>query len=91
MSSQKDRLRIALAQVYTPAYSPHLAPKWFLLVPNVAGILFGGRRFKSDEEVKDDVKAWFNRLTAEGYDEGMQRLVTGCDKCMYVGGDCMGK
>ena len=33
----KDRLRITLAQVHSPAYSPHLAPKWFSLVPNVDG------------------------------------------------------
>ena len=27
-----------------------------------------------------DVKAWLNRLTAEGYDGGVQKLVTSCDK-----------
>jgi len=52
----------------------------------VEGIL-GGRRFKRDEEVKDDVKAWLNGLAAEGYGAGIQRLVTGCDKCLNVGGD----
>jgi len=25
---------------------------------------------------------WLNGLTAEGYDEGIQKLVTGCDKCL---------
>jgi len=25
-----------------------------------------GKRFKSDEEVKDDVKGWLNRLAEEG-------------------------
>jgi hypothetical protein len=80
MSSQKDRLRIALAQVHTPAYSPHLAPSDFHLFPTLQEFLCG-RRFTSDE-VKDDVKAWLNGLAAEGYDAGIQRLVTGCDKCL---------
>jgi hypothetical protein len=36
----------------------------------------GGRRFKSDEEVKVAVKEWLNGLAAEVYDEGIQKLVT---------------
>jgi hypothetical protein len=32
----------------------------------------GGRRFKSDETVKDAVKEWLNGLAAEVYDEGIQ-------------------
>jgi hypothetical protein len=30
----------------------------------------GGRSFTTNEEMKDDVKTWLNRLAAEGYDEG---------------------
>jgi hypothetical protein len=44
----------------------------------------GGRRFKSDKEVKDVVKEWLNEL-AEVYDEGIQKLVTRYDKCLNVG------
>jgi hypothetical protein len=47
----------------------------------------GGRRFKSDEEVKDAVKECLNGLAAEVYDEGIQKLVTSYDKCLNVGGD----
>jgi hypothetical protein len=50
-----------------------------------------GRRFKSDDEVKDAVKEWLNRLAAEVYDEGRQELVTRYDKCLNVGGDYVGK
>jgi hypothetical protein len=35
-----------------------------------------GRRFKNDEEVKDALKEWVYGLTAEVYDEGVQKLVT---------------
>jgi hypothetical protein len=38
--------------------------------------LLGGRRFKSDEEMKDAVKECLNGLTAEVYDEGIQSLIT---------------
>jgi hypothetical protein len=37
--------------------------------------------------VKDDVKMWLNGLAAEGFEDGIQRLVAGCDKCLNVGGD----
>jgi hypothetical protein len=47
----------------------------------------GGRRFKSDEEVKDAVKKWLNGLAAEVCDEGIQKLVTRYNKCLNFGGD----
>jgi GTP cyclohydrolase I len=49
-----------------------LAPSDFELCPTLKEFL-AGRRFKSDDEVKDDVKAWLNGLAAEGYDEGIQQ------------------
>jgi histone-lysine N-methyltransferase SETMAR len=42
-----------------PAYSPDLAPSDFHLFPKLKEFL-GGRRFKSDEEVKDAIKEWLN-------------------------------
>jgi hypothetical protein len=47
----------------------------------------GGRRFKSDEKVKDAIKEWLNGLAAEVYDEGIQKLVTRYDKCLNIFGD----
>jgi hypothetical protein len=63
-----------------------LAPSAFHLFPKFKEFL-GGRRFKSDEEVKDGVKEWLNGLAADVYDEGIQRLVTRYDKCLNAGGD----
>jgi hypothetical protein len=51
----------------------------------------GGRRFKSDEEVKDAVKEWLNGLAAAVYDERIQKLVTRYGKCLNVGGDYVEK
>jgi hypothetical protein len=67
-----------------------LAPSDFHLFPKLKEFL-GGRRFKSDEEVKDAVKEWLNGLEAEVYDEGIQKLVTRYDKCLNVGGDYVEK
>jgi hypothetical protein len=51
----------------------------------------GGRRFKSDGEVKDAVKEWLNVLAAEVYDKGIEKLVTRYDKYLNVGGDYVEK
>jgi histone-lysine N-methyltransferase SETMAR len=73
-----------------PAYCPDLAPSDFHLFPKLKEFL-DGRRFESDEEVKDPVKEWLNGLAAEVYDEGIQELVTRYDKCLNVGGDYVEK
>jgi histone-lysine N-methyltransferase SETMAR len=51
-----------------PAYNPDLAPSDFHLFPKLNEFL-GGRRFRSDEDVKDAVKEWLNGLGAKVYDE----------------------
>jgi hypothetical protein len=75
-------LRKALAQFHTPA-SSNFVHTWLLsdfhLFPTLREFL-GGKRFKSDEEVKGAIKAWLNGLTAEGYD-------VGCADCLDVGGN----
>jgi hypothetical protein len=48
---------------------------------------FGGRRFKSSEQVLDVIKQWINGLTAKVYHKGVQKLVTRYDKCFNVGGE----
>jgi hypothetical protein len=63
-----------------------LAPSDFHLFPKFKEFL-GGRRFRSDETVKDAVKEWLNRQAAEVYDEDTQKRVTRYDTCLNVGGD----
>ena len=58
----------------------------FHLFPTLKEFLCG-RHFKSNEEVKDAVQQWLNGLAAELYDEGIQKLVACCDKCLNVGGN----
>jgi hypothetical protein len=38
-------------------------------------VYLGGRRFSSNEGVKDAVKEWLNGLAVEVYDEDIQQLV----------------
>jgi len=58
-----------------------LDPSDFSLVPDTRNF-WVAYTFKSDEEVKGAVQQWLNRLAAESCDEGIQKLVTCCDKCL---------
>jgi histone-lysine N-methyltransferase SETMAR len=66
-----------------PAHSPDLAPSDFHLFPLLKAVL-GGKRLKSDEEVKDAISLWLNRLAVEVYDKGIQKFVTHYDKCPNI-------
>ena len=69
-----------------PAYVPYLPQEVFTFT--LKGF-FGGRRFKSDAEVKDVFKEWLNGLAAEVYGEDTEKYVTGYGKCLNVGGECI--
>jgi hypothetical protein len=69
---------------------PDLAPSVFQLFRKLKKFL-GGRRFKSDEEVKDVVKEWLNGLAAEVYDEGIVKLPSRLDNCLNLYGDYVEK
>jgi hypothetical protein len=48
-----------------------------------------GRHCKSGYELKDAVMERLGGPTAEVYDEGVQKLITGYDKCRNVGDYCV--
>ena len=62
-----------------PACSPNLARSDNHPFPTLRDFL-GGRRVKSDKEVKDDSNACLHGLAAEVHGEGLQTLVTVYDK-----------
>ena len=68
-----------------PPYSPDLAPIDFHLFPKLKEFL-GGRCFRSSKEMKDAIQQWLKGLVIEVCDEGIQKLITGCDKCLNGGG-----
>jgi hypothetical protein len=50
-----------------------------------------GKKFDDDEEVQEDVMAWFKGQAAEFYDSGIQKLVPGLNKRMHNAGDYVEK
>ena len=73
-----------------PACFPNLARSDYHSFPTLWEFL-GGRRVKSDEEVKDDSNACLHGLAAEVHGEGLQTLVTVYDKRLNVSGDYIEK
>ena len=73
-----------------PPYSPDLAPSDFHLFPELKKWL-GGRRFGTNEELQDTVKAYFRSLAATFYEEGIEKLVHRYEKCLNLCGDYVEK
>jgi histone-lysine N-methyltransferase SETMAR len=73
-----------------PPYSPDLAPSDYHLFPNLKEH-FGGQRFSTDDEVKDEVTRYLNGLAANFFDMGIQKLVQHPQKCFDRNGDYVEK
>jgi hypothetical protein len=53
--------------------------------------ILGGKWMVTDEEVKETVIDWLNRLATDFYDEKIVKLVQGLDKCLNRNGDYVDK
>lgn len=73
-----------------PLYSPDLAPSDYHLFPALKRFL-GGKRFVNDEELKNAVKEYFEKLDTKTYTEGIEKLVPRYDKCLNLNGDYVEK
>lgn len=73
-----------------PPYSPDLAPSDYRLFPKFKEHL-SGQRFRSDDEVKEEVKRFLDGLAAEFYDIGKLKLEHRLQKCVEKYGDYAGK
>ena len=72
-------------QIDHPPYSPDLAPSDFHLFRYLKEFL-GGKRFATDDEVKEAVVNWLSSQAADFYDLGIQKLVDCYDKCLNKNG-----
>ena len=72
-----------------PPCSPDLVPSDFHMFLHLKSFL-AGRRFH-DNEVKEAVTTCFASQAASFYDEGIQKLVQRCDKCLNNGGNYVEK
>ncbi len=73
-----------------PPYSPDMAPSDYHLFPRLKGWL-GSQRFANDEELKQGVTTYLQKLDAEFFRVGIEKLVTRYDKCLNVNGDYVEK
>jgi len=71
-------------------YSPDLAPSDFHLFLHLKEHL-AGKKFDDDDEVQEEVMAWFRGLAADFCDSGIQKLVPRLYKCLDNAGDCVEK
>ncbi len=73
-----------------PAHSPDLAPSDFHAFPGLKSWL-GGRRFASDEELKNAVEEYFRNLDESWYSAGIEKLISRYNKCLDTNGDYVEK
>lgn len=73
-----------------PPHSPDLAPSDYHLFPFLK-VALGGRRFHTDEEVKEAVKIFFQKQDTNWYLAGIQKLLSRYNKCIDEGGDYVEK
>ncbi|GBN07702.1 hypothetical protein AVEN_237601-1 [Araneus ventricosus] len=66
-------------KVWTPPYSPDLAPSDFHLFRHLKPHL-GGNYYNDDEDVKTAVTSWLSEHAASFYEEGIPNLVVRYDK-----------
>ena len=64
-----------------PPYSQDLALSDFHLFRHIKEFL-GGKRFATDDEMKNAVQDWLSSQAADDYDLGIQKLVERYDKCL---------
>jgi len=69
-----------------PAYSPDLAPSDYHLFGLLKDAL-RGRRFTSDEGVKEAVHEWLAAQPKAFFSEGIQKLLERWNKCIAKHGD----
>ena len=73
-----------------PPYSPDVAPSDILLFGPLKKHL-GGYRFQNVVEVQATVLQWFHLQSPEFCSEGTHPLITCCDRCLNLQGNCVEK
>lgn len=73
-----------------PAYSPDLAPSDYHLFPKLK-IFLSGKKFNSNEDVIQEVNAYFEDLEETHFREGIEKLQKRWGKCVELRGDYVEK
>uniref|UniRef100_A0A8D2KSQ6 Tc1-like transposase DDE domain-containing protein n=1 Tax=Varanus komodoensis TaxID=61221 RepID=A0A8D2KSQ6_VARKO len=77
-------------EINHPPYSPDLAPSDYYLFPNLKKDLCG-KRFSNDEELKVAINAHFLDKEEGYFLQGIEELISRCNKCIEVMGDYIEK
>ncbi|GIX98304.1 uncharacterized protein CEXT_362731 [Caerostris extrusa] len=64
-----------------PLCRPDLAPSDYFVFPRLKEHL-SGRRFSSNSAVKTSAETWLNGQRPDFYQDGLNKLVLRCDKCL---------
>jgi len=74
-----------------PPYSPDLAPTDFHLFLHLKKHLAGKKFDDDDDDVQEEVMAWFKGQAVDFYNSGIQKLVPRLNKCLDNAGDYVEK
>ena len=73
-----------------PSHSPDLAPSDYHLFPSLKQHL-GGKKFSTDEEVKEEVDTWMTELAGNYFADGIKKLIPRLKTCIQRNGDYVEK
>lgn len=73
-----------------PAHSPDLAPSDYYLFTSLK-LHMGGKRFSTDEEVKEEVGKWTKGLAGNYFERGIKKLIPRFTTCIERNGDYVEK
>jgi transposase len=88
--SQAAIRQCGFQQLNHPPYSPDLAPSDYFLFRVMKKFLWG-KRFSSDEEVKEAVTTWFAEQSKDFFSRGIKSLQQKWAKCIELLGDYIEK
>jgi len=89
-NSQAAIRHCGFQQLNHPPYSPHLAPSDYFLF-RVKKKFLRGKRFSSEEEVKEAVTTWFEEQSKDFFSRGIKSLQQKWAKCIELLGDYIEK
>ncbi|GFU53393.1 mariner Mos1 transposase [Trichonephila clavipes] len=77
---------ISAVSLEHPPYNPDVSPTDFHVFGHLKRAI-RGHRFTTDDEVCDWVQAWIRQQPTNFFKDGIDRLVSQCDKCANSFGD----
>jgi hypothetical protein len=87
MSMTRKQVNALIGEVgdFRPsAIQPRPCTEWPSLVSPPQCVFLTGQSLRSDQEKRDVLEDWLKGLAFTFFEEGTQKLVPGCDKCLNL-------